>query len=436
MFKRKIIIVAPHFPPSNLAGVHRSRLFAQHLPSYGWEPIIVTVHEQFYEEALDPYLEKLVSPSLRIEKVNALSVHPIKIVGDIGIRGFLPLYFKILKIIQTEQIDFLYIPIPSNFAALLGPSLHQKTGIPYGIDYIDPWVHTWPGSEKVFTKAWIARKLAGLLEPIAVNKASLITGVSLGYYEAVLDRHPHLKEQAITAAMPYGGEAQDHQLVAELGIQAFLFKKQAGVLDFVYAGAMLPKAFEPLEEVMKAISENLNAFLPFRIHFIGSGNSPDDPKGFNIKALALKYGLWQRVFFEYPKRISYLEVISHLNAADGTFILGSTEAHYTPSKVYQSVLSGKAVFAILHEKSSAREVIQTSKTGVVLSFNGQEDVAKIYTTFTSKWMEYHSFLQTFDAAQIDPIAFEPYSAKSVTGLLVQALNKVFKLPESFPIHNL
>ena len=28
---RKILIISPHFPPSNLAAVHRSRLFAQHL---------------------------------------------------------------------------------------------------------------------------------------------------------------------------------------------------------------------------------------------------------------------------------------------------------------------------------------------------------------------------------------------------------------------
>ncbi len=42
---KKIIIISPHFPPSNLTAVHRARFFAQHLPSFGWEPTIVTVHE-------------------------------------------------------------------------------------------------------------------------------------------------------------------------------------------------------------------------------------------------------------------------------------------------------------------------------------------------------------------------------------------------------
>lgn len=426
MLNRKIIIVAPHFPPSNLAGVHRSRLFAQHLPSYGWEPIIVTVHEQHYEEALDPYLEKLLPPTLRIEKVNALSVRPIKIVGDIGIRGFLPLYHKILSIIKSEDIAFLYIPIPNNFAALLGSLIHKKTGIAYGIDYIDPWVHTWPGSEKIFSKAWISRKLAEFLEPIAVKKASLITGVAPGYYEAVLDRNPHLKTQAITAAMPYGGEVKDHECVNSLNLQPFLFKKEIGVLNFVYAGAMLPKAFKPLEAVMKAILAQPEALHNCRIHFIGSGTSPNDPNGYNIKDLAMKYGLWEKIFFEYPKRISYLEVITHLNAADGTFILGSTEAHYTPSKVYQSVLSEKVVFAVLHQASSACQVIRESETGTVLDFDGVEDLSKINTQFVSLWQQHLLFLEQFKPENINKSQFDKYSAKSVTEILVEHLNKSLK----------
>ena len=424
MSSRKIIIVAPHFPPSNLAGVHRSRLFAQHLPAFGWEPIVVTVHEKYYEEKLDEDLEKLLPADLRVEKVSALSVKPIKIIGDIGIRGFWGLYQWILKIVNAEKVDFLYIPIPSNFAALLGPLVHQKTGIPYGIDYIDPWVHVWPGSEKMLSKAWLARKLAGWLEPYAVKNASLISGVAPGYYEAVLQRNPQLRARAKTIAMPYGGEQKDHDWVAKLDIQPFLFQKESGILDFVYAGAMLPKAFKPLEELMKIIQTEPQLMRNCRIHFIGSGTSPNDPHGFNIKEMAQKYDLWEKVFFEYPKRIPYLAVITHLNAADGTFILGSTEAHYTPSKVYQSVLSGKPVFAVLHQESSACSVVKETQSGTVLAFKGEEGLPKIGLAFPEKWKSHLTFLKEFDAGQVKQDQFEKYSAKSVTKVLADALNQV------------
>ena len=75
---KKILIIYPHFPPSNLAGVHRARLFAQHLPSYSWEPVILTVHEKYYEEKLDYNLEKLLPNNLRIEKVKAIPIGKIQ----------------------------------------------------------------------------------------------------------------------------------------------------------------------------------------------------------------------------------------------------------------------------------------------------------------------------------------------------------------------
>ena len=48
----RVALVTGHFPPSNLAGVHRSRLWATHLPEFGWEPIVVTAHPDYYEEKL------------------------------------------------------------------------------------------------------------------------------------------------------------------------------------------------------------------------------------------------------------------------------------------------------------------------------------------------------------------------------------------------
>ena len=85
---KKILIIYPHFPPSNLVGVHRIRLFAQHLPSFDWEPVILTVHEDYYEENKDYDLVKLLPPQLRIVKANAFSITKPRLIGDIGLRAF------------------------------------------------------------------------------------------------------------------------------------------------------------------------------------------------------------------------------------------------------------------------------------------------------------------------------------------------------------
>ena len=416
---KKILILYPHFPPSNLAGVHRPRLFAQHLPSFGWEPVILTVHESFYEEALDRNLDKLLPANLRVEKVMAF--HRKGPIGDIGLRAFLQLYRKAKQLIQNEQFDFLYIPIPSFYCALLGRWLNSSTGIKYGIDYIDPWVHHFPGSEKKFTRHWFSTKLARMLEPIAVKNASLITGVAEGYYRPVLERNPHLKK-IVNGAMPYGGEPKDHEAVKRLQIKPYLFQKKADKIQLVYAGAMLPKAYGPLEEVFKTIATQKHNYNDVEFHFIGSGKSPNDLQGYNIKPLAEKYGLWQSIVFEYPARIPYLDVLIHLDVADAVFILGSTEPHYTPSKLYQAVLSHIPIFAILHSESTAVNIIECSGVGQVIAFNDIQGVQRISDLYLTSFESFRKFKMLFNPNKVNMAVFEQYSAKSVTRELAKLLN--------------
>ncbi len=420
---KKLLIIYPHFPPSNLAGVHRPRLFAQHLPSFGWCPVVLTVHEDHYEEAPDHNLVKLLPADLRIEKVSAYPLTRPRLVGDIGLRAFRQLYKKAKQLIRQEKFDFLYIPIPSFYCALLGRRLHAATGIPYGIDYIDPWVHEFPGSEKFMSRHWFSSLLAKLLEPIAVKKASLITGVAAGYYQGTLERNPYLKQKAVTGAMPYGGEEKDHELLQQMKTVPYLFEHKPGKLQMIYAGAMLPKAYVLLEAIFKSISSNKEKFNDVEFHFIGTGKTPDDANGFNIKDLAIQYDLWQQVIFEYPQRIPYFDVLVHLDASNGVFILGSTEPHYTPSKAYQAVLSEKPVFAVLHSASTAVEMLRSASAGLVLDFNGEEDVKMIEEIFLIIFDKYRHFNRSFQPTQVDKKIFDQYSAKSVTRQLAELLNK-------------
>ena len=88
---------------------------------------MLTVHEDYYEENIDKALVSLLPTNLRIEKVKAFK--RFLGIGDIGLRAFLQLYRKAKQIITKENIDFLYIPIPSFYCALLGRFLLRATGI-------------------------------------------------------------------------------------------------------------------------------------------------------------------------------------------------------------------------------------------------------------------------------------------------------------------
>src|SRR5262245_5224170 len=200
--ERTVALVSSHFPPSNLAGVHRARLLGQHLPEFGWRAIIVTTHWRHYEEELDWGLASLVDPALEIIRTPAAPTRPVRLVGDIGIRA-LPWHLATLRRLRRDRrFDFLLITVPSFYSAALGELLYRREPLPFGIDYQDPWVHDWPQAEVKYSKAWMSLQLAHRLEPWATRNAALITGMADGYFQGVLDRNLGLRGSSLTAAMP------------------------------------------------------------------------------------------------------------------------------------------------------------------------------------------------------------------------------------------
>ena len=74
--------------------------------------------------------------------------------------------------------------------------------------------------------------------------------------------------------------------------------------------------------------------------------------------------------------------------------------------------------------STAAEIIENTKAGVTLSFNGESDLDRIEIDFLNKWIQYKQFLYSFDPLKVDLDEFNKYSAQNVTKALVQALNKI------------
>ncbi len=417
---RHIVIVAPHFPPSNLAAVHRSRLFAMHLPKFGWKVTVLSVDPKYYEEQLDPELACLIPSDLRIVRTPALPTRPLRLIGDIGIRSFAWQYRALSELIKREKVDFIYIPIPPNYSAMLGPLIYRNFGIPYGIDYIDPWVHTFPGCEKPLTKAWLAYRLNQLLEPRALKNVSLITGVAPGYYADVLERYAWIRPEQCTA-MPYGAEASDFHYLDQHPRKPYLFSLD-GNFHLVYAGAMLPRAYSTLEAFLSAI-QRLHQASPalaskLRVHFIGTGSNATDPSSYTVRPYIQRFGLSNTVF-EYPARMPYLDVLNHLKHSSAILVMGSSEAHYTPSKVFQAVLARRPVFALLHSASTAIRVLRESGAGMVVDFDQEHPIATRVEAIL------HGLTHTMTSADtvcVNWNAFAAYSAQAVTEKLAHALD--------------
>jgi hypothetical protein len=402
-------------------------LWAKHLPEFGWEPIVVTAHPRYYAEKLDPALLQLVDPSIRVVHTKAIPAGPPRIIGDIGLRALYWQFEALNGLIARKEVDFLHITIPSNFAALLGQALYRRHRFPFGVDYQDPWVHVWPGVEKTFSKAWLSHRLGTWLEPWAVKNAALITGVAESYYQPVLERNPHLRDRCVTAAMPIGNSEADYEALGRSARDTFLFRKDDGLFHMVYAGALLPKAHVILERFLESLvvlRDREPAIMDrLRVHFVGTGTSPNDPEGYSIRPYLQRMGL-ERWVDEHPHRIGYVDVLNHLVNASAILILGSTESHYTPSKVYQAVQAKRPVFALLHEQSTAVALLHDVGAGSVTTLTESRlpPAGELASALSAFIQAPPSSLKQFRSA-----LFEPYSARHSARLLADALERALNL---------
>src|SRR4030095_17172773 len=68
---KQVLMVAFHFPPlAGSSGIQRTLRFAAHLPSFGWQPTVLTAHPRAYERTSDDLMAE-VSPDVRVERVFA-----------------------------------------------------------------------------------------------------------------------------------------------------------------------------------------------------------------------------------------------------------------------------------------------------------------------------------------------------------------------------
>ena len=367
---KRILIISSHYPPSNLTATHRVRMFAKHLAVFGWNPIVLTVDEQFYEEKPDFDLNELIPQNQRVERVGAFKLTKPRVIGDVGLRAFFQLKKKAYDILSNEKIDFVYIFIPSFYLSLLGPILLKRFGVKYGIDYIDPWVHFFPGSEKKLSRHWWSTILSKILEPIAVRNVSLITGVSEQYYKPIFERNPSLYGKVVSAAIPYGWDKDDFRVDRAINKEELIFRKN-DKLKLIYPGAFLPQSKRFLENFFNVIASNRDLFKEVEFYFIGTGKTVNSKISSPIKEHAEQYGIYGEVVFEYPHRLTYLNTLDSISKASGIFILGSTEVHYTPSKLFNAFITRRPIFAILHEQSSGKKIIESSGWGIVTPYNDQ-----------------------------------------------------------------
>ena len=386
---RRVLMVSPHFPPDSSAASHRVRLLAPYLEDAGWSPTVVTLERSAYEGRLDPGLEALVPASLRVVRAPAWRAGVTRRVGlgDLGLRACTGLRRTCRALLAGERFDALFITVYPVYPALLGAGLKAAHGVPFVLDYQDPWVGAWgqsvgggPGGAPDW-KSRASRRLGTWLEPQAVNAADALVAVSQGTIDGIVEcipaaaRLPH-------GVIPLGYEPADFASLRARPPLAPHFDPADGLVHLCYVGTLLPTGAGTLRLLLSALARARHddpSASRLRFHFFGTSNQSDSGV-YRVLPLAREYGVADAVT-EVPGRLDYLDALSVLTHASGILLLGSSERHYTASKLYPALLAQRPILALFHDASSVVSILRAAaaepSVRVVAYGDGPPDEARV-----------------------------------------------------------
>ncbi|HKB13540.1 MAG TPA: glycosyltransferase [Vicinamibacterales bacterium] len=365
---RRVLMVSPHFPPDSSAASHRVRLLAPHLPEAGWTPTVLTVDESAYEGRLDRDLAALVPATVRVERAGAWlpsATRPLGF-GDLGIRAFTGLRRACRALLARERFDALFITIYPTYPALFGPGLKRRFDVPFVLDYQDPWVGAWGrtvgGGQggRPDVKSRSTRRIGEWLEPFVLAATDGISAVSQGTIDGIVERIP-AAARLPHEIVPLGFEPADFAAVNGCGARTPAFAHNDGLVHLCYVGTLLPTGFETLRLLLRGLDRARHedpSAARLRLHFVGTSNQSDSD-AYRVLPIARHCGV-EEVVTEVPGRVDYLDALATLTRSSAILLLGSSERHYTASKLYPALLAKRPILALFHDASSVVSMLRAA----------------------------------------------------------------------------
>jgi hypothetical protein len=382
-------VVANPFPPLAGAGTYRVLRFLRHLPTYGWEPTVLTTVSQGPGAPPEfvrivrtpvPVPSRLLGRGRRVTRLNRWLFVPDQYAP------WIPTAIAAgRRLLGDEHFDALLSSHPRASGHIVAAGLARLTGTPWLADYRDrrfantvvPYVS--PAHEAAHRR----------LEAWALRQAGAASAVNRLILDDIVAHHPQLAGRG--HVLPNGYDDADPVETVDLGPGFW----------FVHTGKLY-KRDQSIEAFLDAL-----VTLPDDVKALFVGDAP------RVEAIVQRLGVGHRVRVEGT--VPHARALGYQHAADALLLVNTRRLESTTSKVFEYLRSGRPQFAITMRDGAADRLL--SATGGSVTVDHDDDLREPLARFVDA-------VRAGRGPVTDAQALSRYDMVNVTGELAAILDRL------------
>ncbi|MDC3307426.1 glycosyltransferase [bacterium] len=350
-------MVAYDFPPCLSAGVHRTLKFAQHLPSHGWDPTVVTTTAGAYDRRDDSVatpegVEVRRAWSFDASRRLAIAGRYLKITCTPDrYSSWYPFAVRAGRAaIREHRPAAIYSTFPIFTAHMVAASLARGASLPWIADFRDPAPeHYAPGHN--------ALRLARRVDRAAVEQASALIFATERMRRLYLERYPNCDPtKAVVIENGY-----DEDRLADLSKAG---RAAGSNFDILHSGQIYPNGRD-ISPLLKALAHEPTTTPDGRVIRLllrGALRNEDHEKPLN--ELIAQLGLEERVLLLPP--CGYDEALEEMGNADALMIIQGRLFNYQiPGKAYEYAISDRPILTLGGPDGATVEMMAGMESSVV-----------------------------------------------------------------------
>jgi len=368
-------MVAFHFPPlAGSSGIQRTLRFAAHLPSFGWQPTVLTAHSRAYERTSQDLMAE-VAPEVAVERAFALDTR-----RHLSAFGRYPWWlaspdrwtswrwgaaFAGSRLIRRRRPDVLWSTYPIATAHVIGADLHRRFGIPWVADFRDPMAQEgYPPDPRI----WSAFKA---IEEHTVGTARWSVFTTPGAARVYERRYPRFA--ANIRVLPNGYDEASFAALDGLATDPLT----AGATTLLHSGVVYPSERDPtnlFEALGRLVSSGAFAQGKLRLRFRASGNDT------MLRELSRRHGLQEIV--EVLPPIEYRDALAEMLRADGLLILQAANCNeQIPAKLYEYLRARRPILALTDPAGDTAAAVRDAGIGAIARLDSTDEIALALVEF-------------------------------------------------------